>query len=81
MKYLTLQVTGKCERKPQWGCKFRYGCQVNKMFKGTAPSTGDLSPEKKEQTLLISSLFYILGVNWISTGCVIYAVRQYFFGF
>ena len=30
---------------------------------GTAPSTGDLFPEKKEQTLLISSLFYILGVN------------------
>jgi hypothetical protein len=30
---LTLQVTGKCERNPQWGCKCRYGCQVNKMFK------------------------------------------------
>ena len=40
------------------------------------------SLKKKEQkTPLISSLFYIFGVNWISTGCVIYAVWKYFFGF
>jgi hypothetical protein len=37
--------------------------------------------KKEQKTSLISSLFYIFGVNWISTGCVIYAVRKYFFGF
>jgi hypothetical protein len=40
-------------------------------YGGAVTSADDLFPEKKEQTLLISSLFYILGVNWISTGCVI----------
>ena len=37
--------------------------------------------KKEQKTPLISSRFYIFGINWISTGCVIYAVRKYFFGF